>query len=263
MNLKPKKNLGQNFLYDNEILSKIIDVGNISSKDTVLEIGPGTGSLTEKILQKKPKKLYVVEKDKDLANELYRKFSKKVEIINEDILECYNQFNFNKPIKVFGNLPYNISSKILTSFIKINDLNKFFEIFIFVFQKELAERIIAYENLKEYGRLSVLVSWKMKTKKIIDISPDKFFPKPKVWSSLITLCPKNKIHNLKKTKNLEHITNVFFNQRRKMIKKPMKLLFKNYEEVAKKLDIKLNLRPQNISKDKFIEICRYYENLIQ
>ena len=143
MNLKPKKSLGQNFLYDNEILSKIIDVGNISNKDTILEIGPGTGSLTEKILQKKPKKLYVVEKDKDLANELYRKFSKKIEIINEDILECYNQFYFNKPIKVFGNLPYNISSKILTSFIKINDLNKFFEIFIFIFQKELAERILS------------------------------------------------------------------------------------------------------------------------
>ena len=263
MNLKPKKSLGQNFLFDNDILSKIVDVGNVSSKDVILEIGPGTGSLTEKILQKKPKKIYVVEKDKDLAKELDKKFGNKVEIINKDILECYNQFHFNKPLKVFGNLPYNISSKILTSFIKIDDLNKFFEIFIFIFQKEVAERIVAYENLKEYGRLSVLVSWKMKTKKIIDISPDKFFPQPKVWSSLVALYPKNNIHKLKKSKNLEHITNIFFNQRRKMIKKPMKLLFKNYEEIAKRLDIKLNLRPQNISKDKFIEICKFYENLIQ
>ena len=144
-------------------------------------------------------------------------------------------------------MPYNISTKILTSFIKIENLNKKFEKFIFIFQKEVADRIIAKENTKNYGRLSILTSWKINSEKILDIDPKYFYPKPKVWSSLI-INTKIKIENINKSKNLEHITNIFFNQRRKMIKKPMKQFFKNYEEIAKKLNIDLNLRPQNISK---------------
>ena len=101
----------------------------------------------------------------------------------------------------------------------------------------------------------------MNMSKIIDISPNSFDPRPKVWSTLITLTPKSKYEKLAKVKNLEHVTNIFFNQRRKMIKKPMKQLFKNYENVAKKLNLNLNLRPQNISKDEFIEICKFYEKL--
>ena len=122
-------------------------------------------------------------------------------------------------------MPYNISTKILTSFIKIENLNKKFKKFIFIFQKEVADRIIAEENSKNYGRLSILTSWKLSGQKILDIDPKYFSPKPKVWSSIILLEPKIRIENLKKTKNLEHVTNIFFNQRRKMIRKPMKQLF--------------------------------------
>ena len=102
----------------------------------------------------------------------------------------------------------------------------------------------------------------MRKKKNLDISPNSFYPKPKVWSSLISLTPKSKIENLQQAKHLEHITNIFFNQRRKMIKKPMKQLFKNFDLVAKKLSLDLNLRPQNLSKNKYIEICKIYENLV-
>ena len=116
-----------------------------------------------------------------------------MEIINKDILECYQELSYSKPIKVFGNLPYNISTKILTSFININNLNKIISKFIFVFQKEVAERIVAKENTREYGRLSILTSWKMLSSKVLDISPNNFFPKPKVWSSLIILEPKKKL----------------------------------------------------------------------
>ena len=113
MNILPKKSLGQNFLVDEKILNFIVNLGEISTKDIVLEVGPGTGNLTEKILKKKPKKIIVVEKDKNLTINLEKKFNKNIEIINEDIL-CFDQsFLYKKKIIIFGNLPYNISTQIL------------------------------------------------------------------------------------------------------------------------------------------------------
>ena len=261
MRVKPKKSLGQNFLNNTRILSNIVNAGQVSSKDIILEIGPGTGNLTEKIIDRNPKEFYVVEKDKDLSNMLKKRFGNKIFIINKDILDCYDEFKFNLPIKVFGNLPYNISTKILISFIKLENLEKFFEKFIFVFQKEVAERIIAKENSKNYGRISIITSWRMDHQKVTDISPICFDPVPKVWSSLVLLKPKLNFQNINKVKNLEHITNIFFNQRRKMIKKPMRELFYNFDMVAKKLNIDLNLRPQNLSKDVYLKLCEIYEGL--
>ena len=257
----PKKSLGQNFLKNKEILSNIIKCGDISKEDIILEIGPGTGNLTEMIIEKNPNYFVVVEKDKHLSVLLKQKFGKKIEVVNKDILDCYNNFEFKKPIKVFGNLPYNISTKILISFIKIHNLKNKFKKFIFIFQKEVADRILSEENNKDYGRLSILTSWKMEKQKEIDINPTFFYPKPKVWSTLITLTPKLEIENINKVKHLEHITNIFFNQRRKMIKKPMKELFKDFENVAKILKIDLSLRPQNLSLNKYLEICKMYEDL--
>ena len=130
--MKIKKSLGQNFLNDNKILSKIVECGEINNLDTILEIGPGTGYLTQKILQKNPKRIIVVEKDKNLSDLLNKKFGKRIEILNEDILNCYDKFDFDKPIKVFGNLPYNISTKILISFVKIDNLSDKIKKFIFI-----------------------------------------------------------------------------------------------------------------------------------
>ena len=259
--MKPKKSLGQNFLNNESILTKIVDSGNIEINDIVLEIGPGTGNLTKKILEKKPKLLIVVEKDKDLSLVLKKKYGEKIEIINKDILSCYDDFKFDKPIKVFGNLPYNISTQILTSFIKLKDMSEKFQKFVFIFQKEVAERILANENSKNYGRLSIITYWKMNVKKVMDIDPKYFNPVPKVWSTLLLFTPKLDFKYLKKPENLEHITNIFFSQRRKMIKKPMKQIFSNFNEIADKMNIDLNLRPQNISKNIYLEICRIYDKL--
>ena len=257
----PKKSLGQNFLKSQDILSHIVKCGNISKKDIILEIGPGTGNLTKIILEKEPEKFIVIEKDKKLSELLHKKFRGKIEIINGDILDCYNSFIFNKKVKVFGNLPYNISTKILISFLKISNLKDQFEKFVFVFQKEVADRILAEENSKNYGRLSILTSLKMNCNKITDIDPKHFYPKPKVWSSLVTLSPKLDFEEMKSNYHLEHITNIFFSQRRKMIKKPMKQLFTKFEKVAKDLDLDLNLRPQNLSKNQYLEICKIYDVL--
>jgi len=263
MKIFPKKSLGQNFLVDDNILNLIVKLGEINSNDTVLEVGPGTGNLTEKIIKKAPKKLIVIEKDKNLSVILKQKFNKDVEIINDDILNYNQSFLYNKKIIIFGNLPYNISTQILTSWIKINELNKFCKKFILMFQKEVADRILAEFNSKNYGRISIISSWKMEIEKIIDISPNSFFPIPKVRSSLLLFKPKDKFYKLKNVKNLEHITNVFFNQRRKMIKKPLKVLFKNYEKIANELFLDLNLRPQNLSNLTYYKICSCYEKLLE
>ena len=129
-----------------------------------------------------------------------------------------------------------------------------------MFQKEVAERIIAESNSKKYGRISILSSWKLKIKKITDVSPSSFYPTPKVKSTVLLIEPKEQYFNLKNSKNLEHVTNVFFNQRRKMIKKPLNIIFKNVNEVTKKLNLNINDRPQNLSPLKYLEICREYEN---
>jgi len=263
MKILPKKNLGQNFLIDENILNIITELGNINNEDLVLEVGPGTGNLTQKILEKKPKNFTVIEKDKKLVDFLKKKFNKKIDIINEDMLKFSYEKNLNKRIIVFGNLPYNISTQILSKWIKIKKLEYFYKKFILMFQKEVADRIIAKDNSKNYGRLSIISNWKMNVKKIMDIDPKSFRPIPKVKSSILTFEPKKNYYKIQDGKNLEHITNVFFNQRRKMIKKPMKVLFKDFEEISKKLSLDLNLRPQNLSNLTYYKICSMYEKSIQ
>ena len=263
MKILPKKSLGQNFLIDEKILNKIAELGEIGLNDKVIEVGPGTGNLTKKIIQYKPKQLTIVEKDKRLYKFLKNKFHNKIKIINEDILNCSIVNSGNESIIIYGNLPYNISTQILVNWIRINDLKNFCKRFVLMFQKEVADRIIANDNSNKYGRLSILSSWKMNIKKIMDINPDSFYPSPKIKSSVLVFEPKKIYYNLKNPKNLEYITNVFFNQRRKMIKKPLKILFKNFEDVSKSLSLNLNLRPQNLSKLSYYKICSYYEKLIK
>ena len=257
----PKKSLGQNFLTDKNIVNIIINTGNIKKNDIVLEVGPGTGNLTEKILSKNPKKLFAVEKDKSLAKKLDEKFREKIILINDDILKIDEKKYSKDPMVVFGNLPYNISTQILIKWIRYNNLNNTFKKFILMFQKEVAERIIAETNSKNYGRLAVLSSWKLNIEKITDVSPNSFYPIPKVKSTILLIEPKSEYFNLKNPKNLEHITNIFFNQRRKMVKKPLNIIFKNVNEISKKLNININDRPQNLSSLKYFEICKEYENL--
>ena len=263
MKLIPKKSLGQNFLIDKNIIEKICKAGNLNKNDNVLEIGPGTGNLTEYILQKKPKKFYIIEKDKRLIKILSERFDNKLIIINEDILNYDLKLLSNTNLIIFGNLPYNISSQILINFINYSSSKFYYKKLVLMFQKEVADRILAEDNSKNYGRLSIFSSWKFEIKKIIDIYPSSFFPKPKVMSSLLIFEPKNNYIKFKNSKNLEFITNIFFNQKRKMIKKPLNILFKDSKSVVDELDLDINLRPQNLKKDTFYKICLIYEKLIK
>ena len=260
--INPKKSLGQNFLTDKNIINIIVDQGNINKEDIILEVGPGTGSLTERILSKNPKKIFAIEKDKNLSKNLSNKFKEKLTIINEDILKVDEKKLSNNPMIVFGNLPYNISTQIFIKWIKLINLNKTFKKFILMFQKEVAERILATTNQKNYGRLAVLSSWRMNVKKVTEVSPNCFRPVPKVKSTVLLVEPKDQYIAFKNPKNLEHITKVFFNQRRKMLKKPLNLIFKNVDYISDKLNININDRPQNLSPQKYFELCKEYEKLI-
>jgi len=261
--IKAKKSLGQNFLIDKNILEKIVNLTNIKNQ-TILEIGPGTGNLTSLILKKKPSKLLVIEKDKNLAVNLSNEFKDQIIIINNDVLKVNEKKMMNEEnnVIVFGNLPYNISTEILCKWILNLDKNNFwFNKLILMFQKEVANRIIADYNTSNYGRLSIIANWKLNIKKITDIKPQSFSPKPKVDSSVLVFTPKNDFFQINEPKNLEKITRTFFNQRRKMIKKPINQLFKKNHKIVKKLNLNLNLRPQNLDTKTYYKITREYENL--
>ena len=206
MFVKAKKSLGQNFLIDREVLEKIVSITDITNKE-VLEIGPGSGNLTTYILKKKPKKLYVVEKDDDLAILLKEKFDTEIDIINDDILKVSECTISDQKLSVFGNLPYNISTEILSKWILNIGSNFWFDSLVLMFQKEVADRIISEFNNSNYGRLSILSSWKLNVKKILDIKPQSFSPRPKIDSSLLLFTPKENFFKLKDPKNLEKITN--------------------------------------------------------
>ena len=258
--IKAKKSLGQNFLIDKNILEKITDITDIKDK-IILEIGPGTGNLTSYILKKNPKKIFVIEKDNELAINLKNKFNNKLKIINEDVLKINETDFFKEKVTVFGNLPYNISTEIISKWIINLKDNFWFESLVLMFQKEVADRIIAKFNTSSYGRLSIICNWKLNIKKICDIKPGSFSPRPKVDSSLLFFYPKKNFIKIKNPQNLEKITRVFFNQRRKMLKKPYNQLFNGDQKVLHKLNIDLNLRPQNLNFDTYYKLACEYENL--
>ena len=260
MIIKAKKSLGQNFLFDKNILKIITDCAEIKDKP-ILEIGPGTGNLTIEIIKKKPKKFLLIEKDKTLLSLLKKKYSEEITYIHEDVLDINENSLSKEKLTVFGNLPYNISTEILTKWILNLNSKIWFDKLILMFQKEVADRIISKSNTSTYGRLSIICNWKLNIKKIIDIKPNSFWPKPKVDSSLLVFTPKKKFFKLESPKTIEYITRVFFNQRRKKIKKPFNQLFNNANQIAEGLNIDLNLRPQNLNHQDYYSIAKELEKL--
>ena len=258
---KPKKSLGQNFLIDRNIIKKIVEIENINKTTEILEIGPGYGNLTKALISKKPKKIIAVEKDKKISFFLKNllKDYKNVLIDNSDILFSLKN-NFGKNLIVFGNLPYNISTQILASLILLKKWPPWYKSLIFMFQKEVADRIIAKNNSKDFGRLSILCNWRLEIKKHFDVSKNCFFPKPKINSTILSFKPKiNNKYHLNNPKNLETITRVLFSNRRKKINKNFSKLFQNSLFVAKELNLDLNKRAEELNNEMFYKIAIMYE----
>jgi len=258
--IRAKKSLGQNFLIDKNIIEKIINTVSITDNE-ILEVGPGTGNLTREILRNNPSKMYLVEKDSFLAESLKEIIDERVKIFNEDILKFDENLLSKNKIIVFGNLPYNISTEILSTWITKLKKDCWFSDLILMFQKEVADRIIAKFNTSTYGRLSILANWRLNISKICDIPPESFSPKPKIQSSLIHFTPKKNFAEIKDPINLEKITRIFFSHRRKMLKKPFNQIFNGNTDLLDKYNLNLNLRPQNLDFDTYYKLTVEYEKL--
>ena len=251
MNFFFKKYLGQHFLRDREILNKIALLKKIKN-ETVVEIGPGKGALTEMIINQNPKKLIIIEKDKSLLpylSKIKNKNSKEIEIIIGDALSLnYEELSKDKIILI-ANLPYNIASTLIIKLVKRSNI---FKSMVLMVQKEVADRLSAKVSSKEYGRISVLMQTQSVIKKCFDVSPDKFFPKPNVFSTVIKIEIKKKIEfNYQK---LDEILKISFAQRRKTIKNNLKKLEMNVEKKIKECGLSPNLRPQDIRPEEFIKL---------
>ena len=226
--IKPKKSLGQNFLIDNNIINKIIKLADIENNN-IIEIGPGKGNLTKKIIEQKPKNLLLIEKDKILSDELNKKYVdlRNFKIFNEDILKFDLEKNLKKNSIIIGNLPYNISSQILIKLIKLKKWLPKYKKLILMFQKEVADKILAKYKTSNYGRLSIITAARLKINSFFNVSPNSFYPVPKVKSTVLVFEPiVNKNNNIQNLENLEKVSHIFFSRKRKMINKGFNKLFK-------------------------------------
>ena len=254
-----KKSLGQNFLIDNNIIKKIINIIDIENKN-IIEIGAGKGALTNEIVKKKPKSLSIIEKDFSLSKELNLKYknNKIVKIYNFDVLKLNIEKLCRKNSVIFGNLPYNISSQILVKILKFKKWPPKFTDLILMFQKELGEKILGKFPSANYGRLSILTSYRLKILKKFLVSPSCFLPKPKVTSLVIHFKPQLSTIILKDISNLEKITNIIFSNKRKMINKNIKKVLSK-KDISSINNLKLNLRPAEIEPEIFYSIAKLYE----
>ena len=256
-----KKSLGQNYLIDKNIINKILNLINIKNKN-IIEIGPGHGALTDLILENKPKFLSVIEKDYNLSINLKKKYLKKknVKVYNSDVLKFDIEKIVSKNSIIIGNLPYNISSQILVKIIKFKKWPPRFNDLVLMFQKELGKKIISTYPSSDYGRLSILSNFRLNVLNKFIVSPNCFFPKPKVTSMVIHFKPINKnVFNIKNIQNLETVTNVLFSNKRKMINKNIKKILKT-DKIKKIENLKLNQRPSDIKPEIYYKITELFEN---
>ena len=246
---KHKKRLGQNFLINKDIIKKIADIGIINKNTNIIEIGPGSGSLTEELLKRDPKQIFAIEFDKDLSNYLekiknnYQNFNYEI----SDALTFDEKKIFKKNSIIFGNLPYNISLKLLIKWIYSDPWPPFYDQMILMFQKEVAERIIATSNNKKFGRISILTDARLDVKFHFNISKKEFNPEPKVDSSVLSFTPKTDTNfKLKDLTILSDLTKIIFNTKRKMISKTLKKILNEKELKIIDFNNIKNLRPENL-----------------
>ena len=252
MRIRNKKSLGQNFIFDKNFLNKISNLIISKANNTIIEIGPGPGTLTEYLFKKNYKKIILIEKDQRLIENLNKRFcSDNIEILNADALN----FDFQNPSIsnsiIVGNLPFNISVDLLYKWTKIKSWPPNQKKMILMFQKEVANRIIASQDNKSYGKLSVVVQSRYDVKKLLDVPSFLFTPPPKVDGTILEFTPHNNYQSIDIEK-IDEVSKAAFSQRRKKIKNNMS----KYIEILDKLSIDQNLRPENLTVLNYCEIAK-------
>ena len=247
--IQARRRFGQNFLIEKSTIARIIESLKISPLDSVIEIGPGKGALTERLVESQCN-LTLIEIDKDLVDTLKRKYQ-GLSIVNEDVLKVdFSSFFGIEPKRIIGNLPYNISTPLL---FKLSRVNEWIIDMHVMLQKEVAERIVSESSRKEYGRLSVSIQLLWEVTKLFDVSPTAFSPQPKVNSSFICLKPKKKINFDRDLMN--QLLTSAFSARRKTLKNALR----NYlnESELRSIDIDPGSRPENLIPEDFIRCVNF------
>lgn len=249
---KHKKRLGQNFLHDKNVINKIINSFELNKDDLFLEIGPGEGALTTPLIEK-IKNITLIEKDKDLVPYLENQYnSNQVKVINQDILKCDLSNIIKSNMRIIGNLPYNISTEII---FKLLPYSKNIKDIHFMLQKEVVDRIVANPGTKIYGRLSVMTQVYFMVKKLFDISPNVFIPKPKVESGYIRLIPRNyAFKDILHEKKFKDLVTMVFTARRKMIKTSLRGII--HDDLLNKLSINPSARPETLTVQNYLDISK-------
>jgi 16S rRNA (adenine1518-N6/adenine1519-N6)-dimethyltransferase len=254
--VKPNRRLGQNFLLDEDIPEKVLSVcGNLAAQN-VLEIGPGVGSLTRELIASQAEKVIAVELDSGFMPILQqlREFSAgKLDIIIGDALKLKLSSLGISPIRIIANLPYNIGTQLILNW--LSELSLISKITVML-QSEVAKRLAATPGSKNYGSLSVLVQWLCEIEENFDVPPEYFMPPPKVTSTVVTLTPRPQPLFDCRRENLEKVLRYAFNQRRKMLKSSLKPLSLDIQSLLEQLAIDPNLRPEQLSIERFCQIAR-------
>jgi 16S rRNA (adenine1518-N6/adenine1519-N6)-dimethyltransferase len=257
--LSPKKSLGQNFLLDLSLLSRIARAAGPLENSTVVEIGPGPGGLTRAMLALGVKRVIAVERDQraiPALEEIAQRYPGRLEIVNADATTFDPRPMLNgERARIVANLPYNIATVLLIGWLTVEPWPPWYDVMVLMFQREVAERIVARENDDAYGRLGVLSNWRAETKILFDISPAAFVPPPKVTSSVVRLIPRQNPEPCDR-RALEKVAAAAFGQRRKMLRQSLKVLGADPAALAEAAGVDPTRRAETVSVSGFVAMAR-------
>ncbi|QUS57535.1 16S rRNA (adenine(1518)-N(6)/adenine(1519)-N(6))-dimethyltransferase RsmA [Pseudovibrio brasiliensis] len=259
--LDARKSLGQNFLLDLNLTSRIARSAGDLSDCTVVEVGPGPGGLTRALLAAGAKKVVAIEKDTrclPALAQISEHYNGKLEVIEGDALK-YNPAELaDGPIKIIANLPYNVGTQLLLGWLTTEEWPPFWSSLTLMFQKEVAQRIVAQTGDKAYGRLGVLANWRCHTDILFDLNPKAFTPPPKVTSAVVQLHPREKPLGCP-LKALERVTAHAFGQRRKMLRASLKGLKPDAEARIEAAGLKPTARAEEIDVTGFVALAHAFD----
>lgn len=259
--LDARKSLGQNFLLDLNLTSRIARSAGDLSNCTVVEVGPGPGGLTRALLAAGAKKVVAIEKDTrclPVLSQISEHYNGKLEVIEGDALK-YNPAELaDGPIKIIANLPYNVGTQLLLGWLTTDEWPPFWDSLTLMFQKEVGQRIVAETGNKAYGRLGVLANWRCHTDILFDLNPKAFTPPPKVTSAVVQLHPREKPLECP-LKALERVTAHAFGQRRKMLRASLKGLKPDAEDRIEAAGLKPTARAEEIDVAGFIALAHAFD----
>tara|TARA_R110002124_G_scaffold99650_5_gene245803 strand:+ start:2635 stop:3477 length:843 start_codon:yes stop_codon:yes gene_type:complete len=257
--LSAKKSLGQNFLLDLNLTSKIArQAGDLTQCD-VLEIGPGPGGLTRGLLHEGARRVLAVERDQRLTpalEQIKAHYAGRLDVIFGDALDVDVNAHLQSPVKVVANLPYNVGTELLIRWLTPQTWPPYWDSLTLMFQKEVAQRIVAKPGSKAYGRLALMAQWRCDVRLAMEISPQAFTPPPKVTSAVVHFERLKKPRFEADAKTLERVVAMAFNQRRKMLRACLKTLSPNIEDILISAGIKPTQRAEEIDLEKFCALAR-------